>query len=208
MSLDRSSAGRRFRCHGRLSPAGGVSRAHRQSSDGADGGTGGARRATRARSGPRPGAIHLTDADYEAVVAELLAQHTPDLLWVFAYGFMANGDASLKALLLPQLGLGPPMGIERELCTRNAPLTERRARRVVFMSLSLKEGQAAGELAECLYKFFARETSPSCGSITFVSGYRQPAGDSCGIDPPAASSRRSQACYQGHWSTIGLNSAL
>ena len=36
--------------------------------------------------GPRPGAIHLTEADYEAVVAELLAKHTPDVLWVFAYG--------------------------------------------------------------------------------------------------------------------------
>lgn len=36
--------------------------------------------------GPRPGAVHLTDADYDAVVEGLLQQHAPSLLWVFAYG--------------------------------------------------------------------------------------------------------------------------
>ncbi len=36
--------------------------------------------------GPRPGHVHLTDADYDAVVEELLEQHAPSLLWVFAYG--------------------------------------------------------------------------------------------------------------------------
>lgn len=36
--------------------------------------------------GPRPEHVYLTDADYDAVVEELLERHSPSSLWVFAYG--------------------------------------------------------------------------------------------------------------------------
>jgi len=36
--------------------------------------------------GPTPGIVHLTEPDYESVVAKLLEQHAPSALWVFAYG--------------------------------------------------------------------------------------------------------------------------
>jgi glutathione-specific gamma-glutamylcyclotransferase len=36
--------------------------------------------------GPEPGFTRITEADYDGVVEHLLQQHSPDPLWLFAYG--------------------------------------------------------------------------------------------------------------------------
>jgi cation transport protein ChaC len=37
-------------------------------------------------AGPSPGAVYLTDADYEAIVRDMLAQAPAGDLWLFGYG--------------------------------------------------------------------------------------------------------------------------
>ena len=39
-----------------------------------------------ADAGPSPGAVYMTDEDYEGAVEETLAEAPPGDLWLFAYG--------------------------------------------------------------------------------------------------------------------------
>ena len=43
-------------------------------------------------AGPSPGAVYLTDADYDAIIRNILAQAPAGDLWLFGYGSLMEAQ--------------------------------------------------------------------------------------------------------------------
>jgi glutathione-specific gamma-glutamylcyclotransferase len=90
-------------------------------------------------AGPSPGAVYLTDEDYEMTVQEIIAQAPPEGVWVFGYGSLLWKPAfefteSLMATV---------QGWHRSFCIRVARFRGTRDRPGLMMALD-RGGQCRG----------------------------------------------------------------
>ena len=90
-------------------------------------------------AGPNPGAVYLTDEDYEMTVHEIIAQAPPEGVWVFGYGSL---------LWKPAFGfteslMATVQGWHRSFCVRVARFRGTRDRPGLMMALD-RGGQCRG----------------------------------------------------------------
>jgi cation transport protein ChaC len=111
-------------------------------------------------AGPSPGAVYLTDEDYEGVVRDMLAQAPPGDLWLFGYGSLLWKPAFKFAESRP----ATVRGWHRSFCIRVARFRGTRDLPGLMMALD-RGGQCRGmvfrvpaEQAEAtLHALFRRE---------------------------------------------------
>ena len=92
-----------------------------------------------ADAGPSPGAVYLSDEDYEAAIGDTLAEAPPGDLWIFAYGSLLWKPAFEAA----DYRLALVRGRHRSFCIRMARFRGTRDRPGLMMALD-RGGQCHG----------------------------------------------------------------
>jgi cation transport protein ChaC len=90
-------------------------------------------------AGPSPGAVYLTDADYDAIVRDMLAQAPAGDLWLFGYGSLLWKPGFAYA----ERRMATVQGWHRSFCLRIARFRATRDRNGLMMVLD-RGGQCQG----------------------------------------------------------------